>query len=261
MSIIVAILSFLYQLQNVDIEELKKANVDLVVIDNEHSKEEVAQLKPKKVLAYISIGEAENYRSYWKKQWNRKRPSWLGKENESWPGNYTVKQFWGPEWWDITTGMIDEILEKGYDGLALDKVDVYEDLGDTEALRNHMVDYVVRISQYCKKKNPKCMIIAHNASMLLNDKRYLGAIDGITQENLVYDWNSDGFKGSPPDEEWQKKTITELQLAKDAGKLVMVLEYVSGKFYKNAKTKLGSMGFLSYSAPHDLESLRLADAE
>ena len=37
--------------------------------------------KPRIVLCYLSIGEAENYRAYWDMSWNSKPPQWLGAEN------------------------------------------------------------------------------------------------------------------------------------------------------------------------------------
>ena len=57
---------------------------------------EIAQIKNKAnggkrlVLAYMSIGEAEDYRYYWQKDWERNKPSWLDAENPDWPGNYKV---------------------------------------------------------------------------------------------------------------------------------------------------------------------------
>ena len=44
------------------------------------------------IIAYLSIGEAEDYRFYW----NKKKPNWIVKENENWEGKY-----WSPEWKSI----------------------------------------------------------------------------------------------------------------------------------------------------------------
>ena len=57
----------------------------------------------RKVVAYISIGEAEDYRPYWRPEWGAKgkltaaAPTWLGIENPEWKGNYRVK-YWNAEW-------------------------------------------------------------------------------------------------------------------------------------------------------------------
>jgi cysteinyl-tRNA synthetase len=81
--------------------------------------------KRRLVLAYMSIGEAEDYRWYWQSSWKPGNPDWLGEENPDWKGNYAVA-FWKDGWQAIIfqyTGIITAI---GFDGLYLDKVDEYE---------------------------------------------------------------------------------------------------------------------------------------
>ncbi len=81
------------------------------------------------VIAYMSIGEAEDYRPYWKSEWTETPPAWLLDENPDWPGNYTVR-FWYPQWQSIivdsTESYLKQIVRTGFDGVYLDKVDVYE---------------------------------------------------------------------------------------------------------------------------------------
>lgn len=81
------------------------------------------------VIAYMSIGEAENYRFYWKQDWKTGSPSWLREENPEWPGNYAVR-YWHPDWKKIIYGnsdaYLDRILAAGFDGVYLDKIDVFE---------------------------------------------------------------------------------------------------------------------------------------
>jgi endo-alpha-1,4-polygalactosaminidase (GH114 family) len=54
------------------------------------------------VLQWVrSIGEAETYRYYWKRYWGwffgLFAPSWLGRQNTEWRGNYGVR-YWQPDW-------------------------------------------------------------------------------------------------------------------------------------------------------------------
>ncbi len=96
---------------------------------------DVAALKIKKnggtrlVICYMSIGEAEDYRYYWKSEWETNPPPWLDKENPDWPGNYKVK-YWYKDWQDIICGAGDSYLKKiidaGFDGVYLDIIDAYE---------------------------------------------------------------------------------------------------------------------------------------
>jgi cysteinyl-tRNA synthetase, unknown class len=120
------------------IAALASTNYDALVVDREFegrplSAEDVSKLKVKAngnrriVLCYLSIGEAEDYRSYWQPSWTSAPPGWLLPENVDWPGNYPVS-FWDPAWHEIVFGMLDAILDVGFDGVYLDRVDVYEEL-------------------------------------------------------------------------------------------------------------------------------------
>ena len=92
-------------------QALKNTNYDLLLIEVSYAniffnREQIEGLKVKKnggkriVIAYLSIGEAEDYRFYWKKEWNKNKPDWIVSENENWSGNYIVK-YWKLEWKEI----------------------------------------------------------------------------------------------------------------------------------------------------------------
>ena len=123
-----------------DIDEyyqaLRNTNYDLLLIEVSYNnifftKEQIEELKIKDnggkriVIAYLSIGEAEDYRFYWKKKWNKKKPKWIIKENENWEGNYIVK-YWTPEWKNIIKEYQKKLDEIGVDGYLLDTVDTYQ---------------------------------------------------------------------------------------------------------------------------------------
>lgn len=96
---------------------------------------EIASLKAKPgggtrlVIAYMSIGEAEDYRYYWNTAWASSPPSWLEGENPDWPGNYKVK-YWDPAWQAIfygnNTSYLKKVLNAGFDGVYLDIIDAFE---------------------------------------------------------------------------------------------------------------------------------------
>ncbi len=81
------------------------------------------------VIAYMSIGEAEDYRYYWQSSWNSTPPDWLAGENPDWPGNYKVK-YWDSDWQGVifgsSSGYLDKILAAGFDGVYLDIIDAFE---------------------------------------------------------------------------------------------------------------------------------------
>jgi len=75
--------SFIYQLQNIDYKTLYSNNFDLAVIDWEEAGLSQSQLSDlqkqgKKIVSYLSIGEAENYRDYWQ-NWDTNQPPFLEK--------------------------------------------------------------------------------------------------------------------------------------------------------------------------------------
>ena len=97
------------------INAITATSYDLLIMDlffsdgSSFTSSEILQLKNKAnggkrlVISYMSIGEAENYRYYWQSSWTSNKPSWMGKENPDWAGNYKV-WYWEKEWQDIIYG-------------------------------------------------------------------------------------------------------------------------------------------------------------
>ncbi|MBI4557190.1 MAG: endo alpha-1,4 polygalactosaminidase [Candidatus Hydrogenedentes bacterium] len=119
---------------------IQGTNYDLFVIDlyfneDRYTAADIVSLKTKAnggsrlVVAYMSIGEAENYRYYWQPTWATNPPPWLEAENPNWPGNYKV-HYWDPEWQSIIFGnpnaYLDAVLAAGFDGVYLDIIDAFE---------------------------------------------------------------------------------------------------------------------------------------
>lgn len=81
------------------------------------------------VAAYMSVGEAEDYRYYWQPEWNDNPPDWLDAANDDWAGSYRAK-YWRREWKDLLYGSkeayLDKIIGAGFDGAFLDVVDGYQ---------------------------------------------------------------------------------------------------------------------------------------
>ncbi len=120
---------------------LSSTNYDLLIIDyfmDTHlalTHEQTTRLKQKAngesrlAIAYLSIGEAEDYRYYWDPKWNSEPPDWLEEENPHWEGNYKVR-YWDTDWKNIIFGSdsayLDRIIQAGFDGIYLDIIDAFE---------------------------------------------------------------------------------------------------------------------------------------
>ncbi len=123
------------------INAVTATNYDLLIMDlffhdgSEFSPSEIDQLKNKAnggsrlVIAYMSIGEAEDYRYYWNSDWNANSPSWLKEENPNWEGNFKV-EYWNQDWQNIIYGndnsYLKKIVDANFDGVYLDIIDAFE---------------------------------------------------------------------------------------------------------------------------------------
>ena len=122
------------------IDAVSGTNYDLLITDlffdeQEFSSTDVNNLRIKAnggkrlVVAYMSIGEAEDYRYYWNSDWETNPPSWLKGENPNWEGNYKV-EYWDTNWQQIifgnNTSYVKKILDAGFDGVYLDIIDAFE---------------------------------------------------------------------------------------------------------------------------------------
>ncbi|PIE98753.1 MAG: hypothetical protein CR988_01930 [Treponema sp.] len=130
-----------YESKDEFIDAVTATNYDLLIMDLFFyddilfTSDEVNRLRKKKnggerlVIAYMSIGEAEDYRYYWKDEWNKEKPGWLDAENRNWAGNYKVK-YWDKDWQKIIFGndnsYLKKILDAGFDGVYLDIIDAFD---------------------------------------------------------------------------------------------------------------------------------------
>lgn len=226
-------LTGMYVLQGVDPAAVAIAPFDVKVIDVYDSNgryftnTQVAQMGGGDggglLLGYFSIGEAEIYRDYF----GTIPTTAIGPENPDWDGNYEVA-YWTTEWRGVATAYLDRMIAAGYDGIYFDVVDEYQQAwarlnapgGDAEGA---MVDLVRYLADYAHARNPTFKIWANNAEELLENAAYLQAIDGMFKENLFYQDN-----GSVQPKSETTYSLGMLDLARDAGKDVIAIEYVSG---------------------------------
>ena len=165
-----------YWLSSFAINDVVAAPHDLLVVDNgvsanrrfmrQRTRDEVARMKQRPdgsrrlLLAYLSIGEAERYRAYWRPEWydRNKKPTWLGPANPEWDGNYFV-QYWAPEWQALMFGKpesyLDIIMAQGFDGVYLDRADAFSYWEKTRpSAQKDMALFLRRLSDLCAAAQP-----------------------------------------------------------------------------------------------------------
>jgi len=236
------------------VKKLASCDRDVVVLDcsfdgdvegrwTTQDLETIRSGKPgRKVIAYLSIGEAEDYRPYWQKSWDANKdgkpdkgaPSFLETVNPDWEGNYRVR-YWDSQWQAIILRYLDDIVAQGFDGVYLDIVDAFEfyehdaatgqwiddrtNLATGRTYRQDMVLWVKAMAGHARQSRSGFMIVPQNGVQLLAQPGYVEMIDAIGVEDLF----TDGDKLQ--DDEHVSMMIGFLKLMLGAGKPVFVIEY------------------------------------
>lgn len=233
--------SWAVQLQGVESDlaqrDLERARVDLVVLEPTRSvrgmeavpmreivaavqRSAGATLPTKRCVAYLDIGQAEDYRCYWSADWRAPdggpgSPDFvLGLDPEGWVGNYPVS-FWDERWrallWGRPEAPLDQILADGFDGVYLDWVlGCFHPMVVAAAERDgvdaaaEMVALIRDVRAYARARNPLFVVIAQNAVDLAERRPELVAsVDAFAQEDLSFRgsataaWDDPGSGGVP----------------------------------------------------------------
>ncbi len=268
-----AVRSWGYQLQQVDPAAVTATPYDLVVIDYMRDGAAAGPFEPAKlaqmqrkpdghrriVLAYLSIGEAEDYRFYWQRDWAGAPPAWLGAENPDWPGNYAVR-YWDHTWQDLILGTpgayLDAILAGGFDGVYLDRIDAF-DVPDPVFSRPHrmqlMSDFVVRIASYARQHRPGFIVVGQNGEELLDDPDYASTIDAVGKEDLFFGLAGDGVINGNAE---LRASLRHLQRFQAAGKPVLLVEYLDEpQSIELARQKAAALGAPLFIGDRELDDV------
>ncbi|WFO74711.1 endo alpha-1,4 polygalactosaminidase [Desulfurococcaceae archaeon MEX13E-LK6-19] len=265
--------------QNPDPEAIAGARPIYVVVDPDYgpgdepwSRSDIEWMKAggTRVIAYLNIGFAEEWRSYWNESWSKEsHPEWLTwVEYPGWPGEYFVKFWdysaWEPGGWvDILKKELKKIIDIGFSGVRLDNIDacvMWENPSDynlslprVENACEWMIYLVGNLSSYAKSLDPDFVIVANmgGALSLLGNESFLEAIDVVEREDV---WYSDD---EPVDPMENSEALYWLEYARDHGKEVMVTDYAWTPWkIMDALGKARGEGFYIYVAStRDLDTL------
>jgi cysteinyl-tRNA synthetase, unknown class len=258
--------SFGIQLQKVNAADAASSPYDTLFIDNYDSSgkawttAQVATMSANKVLGgYVSIGEAEVYRSYWQSSWSTTPPAWLGPENPDWAGNHYI-DFRSAEWMTIVKAEIKAMIGQGFEAAYMDAIDVYSTdwfiakAGSAAAAATAAKTYVETLADYAHSLNPAFKFYVNGAEDLLADKTYLNAIDGVFKEQVYAGIGTNQNRmNTAADVAW---TTGLLDLAKAAGKDVFVIHYTTtDAATESVVAKSEAAGYKHYEGPLDLNRI------
>lgn len=267
--------SWAYQLRIKDLAPLFASEADLLVVDHGYAAlqqgkllldpSDVTKLKTKPdgsrrlVLAYMSIGEAEQYRFYWQPAWCRRAtaPAWIGAVNPNWPGNYPAR-FWDAAWQklilDPADGYLARIQAQGFDGIYLDRTDVYAEwLKERPSAEADMIAFLSRIATVARSGDPKFLVVLQNAEELLRYKSVRDLLDGVAKEDLLY---GEAFSEAANAPNSIATSRNYLQRARADRMPVFAVEYLSDDISRAAaQARLIALGFIPTLAPRLLDRL------
>lgn len=205
-------------------------------------------------LAYVNVGQAETYRTYWHDDWRAPtadapgEPAFLLRPDpDGWAGNHVVA-YWDPAWRAVmfgeATSLVDRAVAGGFDGVFLDWVLGYADDAVRAAAAREGVDPAAEMAalirdlrNHARRTAPGFLVVAQNAAPLLRAAPWLADhVDGVTQESLSFHgsaraaWDDPAAADAPTPAtgDWSTATLLD-QLAGVAalGIPVFTLDYAS----------------------------------
>ncbi len=265
-----AVRHFMYQLQDLDadgaVEALAASSYDMLVVEPGHNFSEypydTAALvralgnKPddtaRVLLAYIDVGQAEDYRAYWQTDWRAPTATRSGHPDflvtvdpDGWSGNYPVA-YWDARWqalWLGETGIVAELAAYGFDGIYLDWVEAYDDdlvraaaARDGVSPEHEMIAFIERLGAAGRAVDPDFAVVPQNAPYLIDTDpaRYLAAIDALAVEDTWFhgygdsDWDDPdgGDKRDRHDGDYATANrLAQIGLYQQAGLPVFSVDY------------------------------------
>jgi cysteinyl-tRNA synthetase len=256
-----------YWLDNPDLKKLGASNFELLVIDysadgsaqRAFTAQQITALRKsacqRRIVAYLSIGQAEAYRGYWQQGWKAGNPSWLGEADPDWEQNYWVR-YWDAGWQQIMYRYIDTIIAAGFDGIYLDRVDAYQENYAT-GHEGDMVNFVLNIAHYARAHSPlknDFGIFVQNAEDLAPDHAdYVNEVTGIGREEVyVYATNQMTSRSE------QNEVEQNLSLFQQKGKLVLTVDYAStGELIKQTYERALARKYIPYVTDVGLDRLQM----
>ncbi len=261
--------NWVYWLDGPDPQEIGASGYELAVIDysangtadGEFTASEIEQLRhatcERRVVAYVSIGEAEDYRFYWDPSWKWTPPSWLQSENAAWRGNYRVR-YWDPAWQGLVYRYLDRVIAQGFDGVYLDRVDAYRE-PYARGREQEMVNFVQDLAAYARSRSllrEDFGVIIQNAEELATtNPALLAAVDGIGREETYVEATDAPTSMS---EQADVEKLLDVFRARSRSGLVLTVDYASRpELTATAYAASRARGYVPYVADVALDRLRI----
>jgi cysteinyl-tRNA synthetase len=260
--------NWVYWLSGPRLDTIGSSSYELAVIDysadgsgaREFSAQQIESTRhggcERRVLAYLSIGEAEDYRFYWQSGWQPGNPSWIVGRNPNWRGNYRIR-YWDRDWQQIVYRYLDRILAKGFDGIYLDGVDSIDE-AHAAGHRQDMVRFVIDIARYARARSAlgdDFAVMPQNAESLGEVGDYLGAVTGIGREEVYVSATN---QATPTSDRAGVEADLDRFRSGSRGRLVLTVDYANqSDLVRLAYERSRARGYVPYVADVGLAGMRV----
>ncbi|MFI0845990.1 endo alpha-1,4 polygalactosaminidase [Mesorhizobium sp. IMUNJ 23232] len=258
------------QYQNVDLEAVARSDLDLIVLDSSlnddlgrfvtqrecRSIQKRSDGSRRVVLGYLCVGEVGINRWYWPSAWRKNVPDWVGPENPNWAGARSV-QYWNAGWQDLvfagSDSMLDRIMDVGFDGVFLDRVDGYGDWGMKPEALDAMAELVASLGEKARKRDPSFILMAQNAEHILHHANLVEAIDAHSKESLLTGLSGPDTLNRQEDVDW---SLGYLQPLQGLGIPTFATEYITEpELRTETAQRLTELGFKPFFGTLGLDRL------
>ena len=240
---------------NPPVNELKAFDVVVVDPDSGLTPAKYGQ-GPSQLFAYVSVGEAESNRPYYKQF----ETTWLIGENKAWKSK--VVDVSNPGWQAFFLDKIIEPLwQAGYRGFFLDTMDSYQLAVKKEDLPRMEAGLAATV-RAIRQRHPEARLIMNRGFEIIEQVKDITF--AVAAESLYQNFSpSTGNYGevSVADREW---LLTKLNEVKKAGVPVITIDYVPpGKreLARQTAEKIKALGFSPWVTDKDLSSLGVGTVE
>jgi polysaccharide biosynthesis protein PelA len=181
---------------------------------------QVLQAQGGRVHAYVSVGEAEPWRS----DYGTMPKSWFLGRNPDW--NSAIADLANPDYRRfLLDHRLQPLWERGFRAFFLDTLDSYQAIDPKNLDRQAQQDGLVELVRAIKKRFPAARLLINRGFEVLD--RIHDLVDGVAAESLISAWNPskrDYYAVSENDRHW---LASQLQKARDRYHLeVYAIDYV-----------------------------------
>ncbi len=230
----------------------------LIVLDRDfHPSLEPLRREGRTILGYVSLGEAETFRS----DYSRLIDAGLViKHNPLWK-DHSIIDLRRPEWTEhLISTVIPQVIAKGFDGIMLDTVDSPLELEAEDPNQfSGMADAAIRILRTLRARFPQLTIMLNRGFEIL--PAVSDDIDLVLAENLYTDWQPGEAKPMlvPQSEYLQALNTIKGAIQRAPHLKVYTVDYWPETDHEGRKKIYRAMrdqGFVPYVASIDLQSVQ-----